>query len=100
MDYLLFTYPNCDKCEALKDYLQKPEAVGVVETVASAPLRGEELSLAQKEGKLRVREFLGRIKRDEKGAIILPIFVLREEGRVLGIFNNQVELDGWLRSRV
>ncbi|MFZ2054925.1 MAG: hypothetical protein WAU81_12115 [Candidatus Aminicenantales bacterium] len=96
MDYLLFTYPNCDKCEALKGYLQTAEAVGAV---ASAPLRGEELSLAQKEGKLRVREFLGRIKRDEKGVIILPIFVLREEGRVLGIFNNQVELDGWLRSR-
>jgi len=66
----------------------------------SSPLLGEELSLVQKEGKLRVREFLGQIKRDEKGAIILPIFVLREEGRVLGVFNDQAELDGWLRSRV
>ncbi|MFH1151353.1 MAG: hypothetical protein V1748_12855 [Actinomycetota bacterium] len=90
MNYLLFTYPNCDKCEALKDYLK---------TAAGAPLRGEELSLVQKEGKLRVREFLGQIKRDEKGAIILPVFVLREEGRVLGIFNDQAELDGWLGSR-
>jgi glutaredoxin len=93
MDYLLFTYPNCDKCEAMKDYLKTAEIDGT-------PLQGEELSLVQKEGKLRVREFLGRIKRDEKGAIILPVFVLREEGRLLGVFNDQAELDGWLRSRV
>jgi hypothetical protein len=93
MDYLLFTYPNCDKCEALKDYLK----TAVVE---GTPLQGEELSLVQKEGKLRVREFLGQIRRDESGAIILPVFVLREEGRLLGVFNDQAELDGWLRSKV
>ncbi len=94
MEYLLFTYPNCEKCEALKTYLQME-----AETAAGVPLRGEEWSLVQKEGKLRVREFLGQIKRDEKGAIILPVFVLREEGRLLGVFNDQAELDGWLRSR-
>lgn len=95
MDYLLFTYPNCEKCEILKNYL-KTEGTAA----AGTPLQGEELSLAQKDGKLRVREFLGQIKRDEKGAIILPVFVLREDGRVLGIFNDQAELDGWLKSRV
>lgn len=93
MEYLLFTYPNCDKCDAMKAYLKTAEVEGT-------PLRGEELSLVQKEGKLRVREFLGQIKRDDSGAIILPVFVLREEGRLLGIFNNQAELDGWLRLRV
>jgi hypothetical protein len=92
MDYLLFTYPNCDKCEAMKGYLKTA-------TVGGAPLQGEELSLVQKEGKFKVREFLCRIRRDEKGAIILPVFVLREEGRLLGVFNDQAELDGWLRSR-
>ncbi len=95
MNYLLFTYPNCDKCEAMKDYLRT--ATGLE---AEAPLQGEEFSLVQKEGKLRVREFLGQIKRDEKGAIILPVLVLREEGRLLGVFNDQTELDGWLRSKV
>ncbi len=93
MDYLLFSYPNCDKCEAMKDYLKTAAEAG-------APLRGDELSLVQKEGKLRVREFLGQIKRDETGAIVLPILVLREEGRLLGVFNDRAELDGWLRSRV
>jgi len=87
MDYLLFTYPNCDKCDAFKNYLK--------ETV----LEGQELSLVQKDGKLRVREFLGQIRRDEKGAIVLPVFVLRENGQVLRIFNHQAELETWLKSR-
>ena len=92
MNYLLFTYPNCDKCDAFKAYLKGTFPKGT-------PLEGEELSLVEKAGKMRVREFLGQIKRDDKGAIILPIFVLREEGRVSGIFNTQTELDGWLKSR-
>jgi len=92
MDYILFTYPNCDKCDAFKAYLKGTFPEGT-------PLEGEELSLVDKAGKMRVREFLGQIKRDDKGAIILPIFVLREEGRVSGIFNTQTELDGWLKSR-
>jgi glutaredoxin len=87
MDYLLFTYPNCDKCEALKTYLK------------DKPLQGQELSLVQKDGKQRVREFLGQIKRDEKGAIILPVVVLREEGQLLGVFQHHAELDSWLKSR-
>jgi glutaredoxin len=87
MDYLLFTYPNCDKCEAFKNYLM------------GSGLEGRELNLAQKESKLRVREFLDRIKRDEAGAMVLPIFVLRDEGGMLEIFNDHLELDGWLKSR-
>jgi len=97
MDYLLFTYPNCDKCDAFKAYLKGTFPKGTLPE--GTPLEGEELSLVEKAGKMRVREFLGQIKRDDKGAIILPIFVLREEGRVSGIFNTQTELDGWLKSR-
>jgi hypothetical protein len=87
MDYLLFTYPNCDKCEAFKVYLK------------GSGLEGREFSLVQKESKLRVREFLDRIKRDESGAMILPIFVLREDAGAVQIFNNHLELDGWLKLR-
>ena len=87
MDYLLVTYPSCDKCDALKAYLRETS------------LQGEELSLVEKEGKLRIREYLREIKRDEKGAIILPVFVLREQGCVEGIFTNAVELDLWLKSK-
>jgi hypothetical protein len=92
MDYLLFTYPNCDKCDAFKAYLRGTFPEGT-------PFPGEELSLVEKEGKLRIREFLGRIKRDEKGAIILPVFVLLEEGRVREIFTDHAEFDRWLKSK-
>jgi hypothetical protein len=87
MDYLLFTYPNCDKCEAFRDYL------------SGTGLRGAEYNLTQRDSKLKVREFLDAIRRDEHGAMILPIFVLRESERVLGIFNTPPELDCWLKSR-
>jgi hypothetical protein len=59
-----------------------------------------EYSLTQKESKIRVREYLDHIRRDEHGAMILPIFVLREQERVLGVFNTPLEVEDWLRSRV
>jgi hypothetical protein len=92
MDYLLFTYPNCDKCDAFKAYLQGTFPEG-------RPFPGEVLSLVEKEGKLRLREFLGRIKRDDKGAIVLPVFVLREKGQVQEIFTDHTEFDRWWKSR-
>ena len=64
MEYLLFTYPNCDKCEGFKAYLRQTE------------LSGAEYSLTQKDSKLKVREYLDRIRRDERGAMVLPIFNL------------------------
>jgi len=84
---MIFTYPNCDKCDAFKNYLK------------GKALEGRELSLVEKESKLRLREFLGLIKRDEKGAIIIPVFVLCEDGKVLGVFNEHPELESWLKSR-
>ena len=45
-------------------------------------LSGAEFNLAEeKEGRMRIREFLPHVKRDDKGAIILPTLVLREGGR-------------------
>jgi hypothetical protein len=87
MDYLLFTYPNCDKCEAFRTYL------------GASGLSGAEYNLTLRESKLKVREFLDRIQRDKHGAMVLPIFVLRESESVLGIFNNPLELESWLKSR-
>jgi hypothetical protein len=87
MEYLLFTYPNCDKCEGFKTYLKQ------------TPLTGMEYNLTQKESKLKVREYLDRIRRDEHGAMVLPIFVLREKESVLGVFNTPLEVESWLKSR-
>ncbi len=60
MDYLLFTYPNCLKCEALKKKL------------AEAGTAYTEYGLTQTQGKAKIREFINVIKRDETGAIKLP----------------------------
>jgi arsenate reductase-like glutaredoxin family protein len=87
MEYFLFTYPNCEKCEAIKKVLAETE------------LEGAEYNLSQKENKLKIREFRQILKRDEKGGIILPTLVLQEAGEVLAILNTQEELGDWLKSK-
>jgi len=85
--YFLFTYPNCQKCEAIKRVL------------AETDMNGDEYNLTQKESKMRIREFLNILKRDEKGGIILPTLVLQEAGEVITILNTQEELRHWLKSK-
>jgi glutaredoxin len=85
--YLLFTYPNCQRCEELKKYLGETE------------LEGQEYSLILKESKLKIRDYLDRIERDDKGAIIIPTLLLQDEGGVAAVVNNREELEEWLRSR-
>jgi glutaredoxin len=87
VQYLLFTYPNCPKCDALKAYLQ------------GTPLEGEECSLTRKEGKLKIRDYLKALKRDDKGGILIPTLIVREAEEVLAILNDREELEDWLRSR-
>jgi glutaredoxin len=87
MDYLLFTYPNCGKCEDLKAFL------------AQSKLSAQVYKVEEKAGRLKIREFLDRVKRDDKGAIILPTLILREEGTVAAVLNSRQELEEWLRSR-
>ena len=87
MDYFFFSYPDCHKCEDLKRYLK------------GTALAGREYDLLQKEGRLKIREFLSLVRRDDKGSIILPVFILQDEGKVLGLFNTAQELDSWLKSR-
>lgn len=87
MDYLLFSYPNCARCEALKNRL------GAVD------FGGEEYDLTCKDSKLKIREYLDVIHRDEKGGIIIPTLVLRADGRVVRVLNSREELEDWLRSK-
>lgn len=87
MEYFLFTYPNCEKCEAIKQALAETE------------LAGDEYNLSHKESKLKIREFLPVLKRDSKGGIILPTLVLREAGEIVTILNTQEELRNWLKSK-
>ncbi len=88
MEYFLFTYPNCSKCEEIKRYLGESD------------LEVQECNLTLKEGRLKIREFLDCLKRDDKGAIIIPTLVLQENGEVVTVLNNRMELEGWLKSKV
>ncbi len=85
MEYFLFTYPNCEKCEAIKKVLAETDLVGA------------EHNLSQKESKLKIREFLQILNRDEKGGIILPTLVLQEAGEVNAVLNTKEELRDWLK---
>ena len=87
MEYLLFTYPNCSKCEALRSSLVK------------ARFKGHEYNLVQKQSKQKIREFLDVLKRDDKGAIIIPTLILRQDERVSAVLNSEQELSQWLKSR-
>lgn len=87
MEYFLFSYPNCEKCEAMK------EAIGGTDLV------GDEYNLSQKESKLKIRDFLPVLKRDNKGGIILPTLVLREADEIVAVLNTQEELRNWLKSK-
>jgi len=87
MDYLLFTYPNCSQCQALKGYL------------AEAAVEGQEYSLVLKESKMKIRDYLSIVKRDEKGGIVIPTLILQERGEMLAVLNSKEELVEWLRSR-
>jgi len=87
MEYLLFTYPNCGKCEAMKKKL------------AETATAYAEFSLTQPPGKAKIREFINVIKRDDKGAIILPTLVCHTQGIVRAVLNTAEEFDGWSRSR-
>ncbi|HEX9903277.1 MAG TPA: hypothetical protein VGB72_10505 [Acidobacteriota bacterium] len=87
MTYELFTYPDCRKCEDLKVFLR------------GSDLRGQEFDLVLKDSRLKVRDYLALLKRDEKGSLILPILVLKDEAGVKAVLFSREELEAWLRSK-
>jgi len=87
MDYYLFTYPNCQKCEGLKKAL------------TDKGIAYSEYNLVQPPGKAKIREFIRHVRRDDKGAIILPTLLLNDQGIVRAVMNTAEELDQWLISK-
>jgi glutaredoxin len=87
MDLLLFSYPNCLKCEKLKRLL------------AERGTPYTEYGLTQPAGKAKIREFLNHIRRDEKGAIMLPTLVAHTQGIVRAVLTSAEEYDEWSKSR-
>ena len=87
MDYLLFTYPNCARCEVLKKHLQETK------------VEAEEYNLMVKESKLKIRDFLDVLKRDEKGGIVIPTLIIRDQDKVVAVLNSREEFVDWSQSR-
>jgi len=87
LKYLLFTIPNCSACGAMKSFL------------ADTDLDVQEYDLARKEGRMKIREFLKELNRDEKGAIILPTMIIRDEESNISVLNSHEELGHWMQSR-
>ena len=66
MGYILYSFPNCTKCNEVKSHLKGKE------------IKYEEVNAGIGEGREKFRDFYSKnkeqIKRDEKGGIPLPIF--------------------------
>ena len=86
MDYLLFTYPNCPKCDKLKTLL------------VERGIDYQEYSLVQPQGKARVRDFVKLLKRDATGGVILPTLILNDQGIVRALLNSAEEFEAWSKS--
>ena len=87
MEYLLFTYPNCTQCEALKKHLLEER------------IEAEECNLVEKESKLKIRDFRKVLKRDEKGGIVIPTLIILDQDKVVAVLNNREEFEDWSQSR-
>jgi len=87
MQYILFTYPNCSQCERLKIHLSEKG------------YKAQEYNLTQKESKMKIREFLDVLKRDDKGGIVIPTLIVLSEGDVAAVLNTREEFEVWSRSK-
>ncbi len=87
MDYLLFTYPNCGKCEKMKALL------------GAAGVSAAEYGLTTPQGKSKIREFINHIRRDETGAIYLPTLIAHTQGIVRAVLTSAEEFEAWWKSR-
>lgn len=87
MEYLLFTYPNCLKCEAMKKAL------------AAGSVAYQEFNLAHSAGKAKIRGFINHIKRDAQGAVILPTLIVHTQGIVRAVATSIEEYEAWSKSK-
>jgi glutaredoxin len=73
MEYILYSYPNCPKCENVKKYLKEKG------------IKYEEINAGRGEGREKFRKFYyknkDRIQREKEGGVSLPIFI--NEGKII-----------------
>jgi len=87
MQYILFTYPNCSQCEALKVHLN------------GNGYKAQEYNLTKKDSKMKIREFLDGLKRDDKGGILIPTLIALDDGDIEAVLNTREEFEDWSRSK-
>lgn len=87
MECFLFSYPNCEECNKLKKYLTENK------------LEYQEFDLTRKESKLKIRDYLKILNRDNNGGIILPTLILQDNDEAAAVLNTREELENWLRSK-
>lgn len=87
MQYIMFTYPNCPQCEALKTYMN------------ANSYKVQEYNLIQKDSKMKIREFLDVLKRDDKGGIVIPTLIVLNDGDIETVLNTREEFEAWSRSK-
>ena len=87
MQYILFTYPNCSQCDALKAHLN------------GNGYMAQDYNLTQKDSKMKIREFLDVLKRDDKGGILIPTLIVLDDGDIEAVLNTREEFEVWSRSK-
>jgi hypothetical protein len=59
----------------------------------------QEYNLIQKDSKMKIREFLDVLKRDDKGGIVIPTLIVLNDGDIETVLNTREEFEAWSRSK-
>jgi hypothetical protein len=59
----------------------------------------QEYNLTQKDSKMKIREFLDVLKRDDKGGIVIPTLIVLNDGDIETVLNTREEFEAWSRSK-
>jgi glutaredoxin len=88
MEFVVFSLPNCPKCDRLK------------ELIKTRGIKASEFDVSTKEGKNKIRDYIKLLRRDSSGSILIPTLIIEENGQATAVLNSAEELDLWLKSRV
>ena len=82
MKFKIFTFPNCEKCEEVKECLKNEET--------------EVIDLKTPEGLKHFLEYYNKnrdaIKRDNNGQVLLPVVIIFDDEDIVGITQSVEEL--------
>jgi glutaredoxin len=59
-----------------------------------------EFDVSTRDGKVKIRDYIKLLRRDNSGSIIIPTLIIEENENATAVLNSAEELDLWLKSRV